>query len=62
MVEDLVPVYTQIIAKFVAVVNANGMISSWLAPLPNTSCTATATTSPIDMSGIHTSIFTSIEK
>lgn len=37
MVEDLVPVYTQIIAKFVAAVNANGMISSWLAPLPNTS-------------------------
>lgn len=62
MVEDLVPIYTQIIAKFVAAANAKDVISSWLAPHPNTPCKVAATTSLIDMSGISTGIFTSIEK
>lgn len=50
----IVAIYSQIIAKYV--------ISIGLAPLPNTSCTAAATTSLKDGFGIITKIFTFIEK
>jgi len=62
VVEDVVPLYIQIIAKFVGAVSAKGSISSWLAPLPNTSCTAADPISLIDMSGVSAGMFASVEK